>query len=231
MQIDGFIGFIKASAERSLFIMAEKARYWVGVAYPENMLDNWEDVIAEKLEIPFCYFIHDKDHLSEYNKKQGIEEEERKKHVHIMLVFANTTTYNHALNTLMALSKDGCKCVNKVEVVRNIRNKYEYLIHNTEDSRKKKKYAYSPAERICGNNFDIGAYEQVSLADKNKMALDICHLIKDNGIHNFVDLFEMVSGMGLEYFDILKSYSGLFDRMCNGNYQKKKYGNLDEPLK
>lgn len=213
--------------------MAEKAKYWVGVCYPENMLDDWQDKISEKLEVPFCYCVHDKDHLSEYNKKHMdehilLEEEERKKHVHIILAFNNTTTYNHALNTLMTLSKDGCKCVNKVEMVRNIRSKYEYLIHNTEDSKKKKKYAYPPAERISGNNFDIGAYEQLSSTDKNKMAMEICQLIKDNGIHNFIDLFEMVSGMGLEYFDILKSYSGLFDRMCNGNYQKKKYGELEK---
>lgn len=211
--------------------MAEKAKYWVGVCYPENMIDNWQEVIGEVLMVPYCYCLHDKDHLSEYNKKKNIEEEERKKHVHIMLAFTNTTTYNHALSTLLALSKQGCACLNKVEVVRHVRNKYEYLIHNTDDSRKKGKYLYPLEERISGNNFDIGSYEQITLADKNKMAMEICQLIKDNEIHNFIDLFEMVSGMGLEYFDILKSYSGLFDRMCNGNYQRKKYGNLDLPKK
>lgn len=210
----------------------EKARYWVGVCYPENMIDGWQDVIGDKLQVPYAYCIHDKDHLADYYKKAMgdkvlLPEEERKKHVHIIIAFNNTTTYNNALNTLMTLSKDGCKCLNKVEVVRNIRSKYEYLIHNTEDSKKKKKYAYPASERITGNNFDIGSYEQLSSTDKNKMAMEICQIIKDNEIHNFIDLFEMVSGMGLEYFDILKSYSGLFDRMCNGNYQKKKYGNLD----
>lgn len=197
----------------------EKARYWVGVCYPENMIDDWQDKIAEKLQVPFCYCLHDKDHLA-----GGKSDDERKVHAHIIIVFNNTTTYNNALNTLMSLSKDGCKCLNKVEVVRNIRNQYEYLIHNTEDSKKKKKYAYPANERITGNNFDIGSYEQLSSTDKNKMAMEICQLIRDNEIHNFIDLFELVSNMGLEYFDILKSYSGLFDRMCNGVYQKKKYG-------
>lgn len=200
--------------------MAEKAKYWVGVCYPENMVDDWKDVIGEKLEVSYCYCVHDKDHLSEYNKNQGIEEEERKTHVHIIMAFNNTTTYNHALNTLMTLSKEGCKCVNKVEMVRNIRHKYEYLIHNTEDSRKKKKYLYSPTERITGNNFDIGAFEQISTTDKNKMAMEICDLIKDKKITNFMDLYEIVSPMGLEYFEILKSYSGLFDRMCKGMFLK-----------
>ena len=210
--------------------MAEKAKYWVGVCYPENMLDNWQDIIGEVIMVPYSYCVHDKCHLSEYNKKQDVEEVERKKHVHIMLAFSNTTTYNHALSTLMALSKEGRTCINKVEMVRHVRNQYDYLIHDTNDSRKKGKYQYSPEERICGNNFDIGSYEQVSLADKNRMAMEICQLIKDNEIHNFIDLFEMVSGMGLEYFDILKSYSGLFDRMCNGNYQKKRYGTFDDKV-
>ena len=208
----------------------EKARYWVGVCYPENMIDDWQDVIAEKLQVPFCYCVHDKDNLSEYNKKKGdnTPEEERKTHVHIILAFSNTTTYNHALNTLMTLSKPNCKCLNKVEIVRSIRNQYEYLIHNTADSKKKKKYAYDASERITGNNFDVGAYEQISTADKNRMAMEICQLIRDKEIYNFVELFDLVSYMGIEYFDILKSYSGLFDRMCNGNYQKLRYGDLSE---
>ena len=202
--------------------MAEKARYWVGVCYPENMISDWAEKISEVLQVPFEYCVHDKDHLSEYNKKKGkdVEEEERKPHVHIVMAFANTTTYNHALNTLMALSKPGCKCVNKVEVVRNIRHVHDYLIHNTEDAKKKKKYQYPLSERISGNNFDIGAYEQVSLADKNKMAKELWTLIRDNGICNFADFFDMVSEMDMEYFEILKSYSGLFDRLCKGNYHK-----------
>ena len=46
------------------FFMAEtsreKARYWVAIMYPENMLDNWEDEISGKVQVPFAYCIHDK---------------------------------------------------------------------------------------------------------------------------------------------------------------------------
>ena len=76
------------------------AKYWVGVCYPENMLDNWQDVIAEKLEVAFCYCVHDKDHLSEYNKKRMkehifLEEEERKTHVHTYISFLRSITQPH----------------------------------------------------------------------------------------------------------------------------------------
>lgn len=208
--------------------MAEKAKYWVGVCYPENMIDNWRDKLDD-MGVSYAFCIHDKDHLSEYNKKKGkdVEEEERKTHVHIILAFNNTTTYNHALNTLMELSKPGKRCLNTMEIVRNIRNKYEYLIHNTEKAKKDKKYQYPIAERITGNNFDIGAYEQITSTDKNRMAKELCKLIRDNGICNFADFFDMVSEMDMEYFDIMKTYSGLFDRLCKGNYHKAQNGTND----
>ena len=35
----------------------EKSKYWVGVLYPENMIEDWEDVIAEKVQLPFAYCV------------------------------------------------------------------------------------------------------------------------------------------------------------------------------
>ena len=66
------------------------------------------------------------------------------------------------------LSAEGKKAINKCEAVVGIRNVYDYLIHDTEDCRKKGKEQYDPSERITGNNFDIGAYEQLGTAEKNE---------------------------------------------------------------
>ena len=110
-----------------------KARYWSAVTYPENMIDDWQVVCGDILQYPYCYCIHDKDHLSK-------SEEQRKVHVHWIICFPNTTTYNHALNIFKKLSKDGFDCVNKVEDINGIRNVYEYLIHNTETAKKQEKY-------------------------------------------------------------------------------------------
>lgn len=192
-----------------------KARYWVGVLYPENMKDGWQETICEDLQIPFAYCVHDKDVDSASN--------ERKTHVHLILVFPNTTTYQHALSVFNLLSSDGCTAINTCKAIINIRWMYDYLIHNTEDCRKKKKVLYDPSERILGNLFDIGAYEQVSLAEKNNVAKEMCQLIVDNGITNFADFFLIIAEYeDTIYFETLKTYSGLFERLCKGTWQKSQ---------
>ena len=64
--------------------MAEKNKYWWGVLYPENMIENWKDEISEKLQLPFAYCIHDK-----CKDEKG---EHRKTHVHLIVAFKNSFT-------------------------------------------------------------------------------------------------------------------------------------------
>ena len=98
--------------------------------------------------------------------------------MHLIVAFPNTTTYKHALNVMDLLSAEGKKAINKCEAVVGIRNVYDYLIHDTEDCRKKGKEQYDPSERITGNNFDIGAYEQLGTAEKNEMFLEMGEAIR-----------------------------------------------------
>lgn len=193
--------------------MAEKARYWVGVGYPENMIDNWEEEIGEKLQLPYSYCIHDK-----CTEKDG--KTPRKTHVHIMVVFPNTTTYNHAISVFKTLEKKGSIAFNKIERVLGVRHMYDYLIHDTEDCIKKDKHLYSPSERICGNNFDIGSYEQLSSTEKLDMLDELCDDIIDQNFRNFRQFFLYVrENRGKEYREIIKANSGLLDRLIKGNYQ------------
>lgn len=191
-----------------------KARYWVGVLYPENMIDDWEDEINAKLQIPFAYCKHYK-----CLDKEG---QPRPKHVHIMVVFANTTTYNHAMNTFKKLEKDGCKAINKCERVQGVRWMYEYLIHNTEDAIKKKKHQYDPSERITGNNFDIGLYEQISLADEEDIINAICNIIELNQFTNFYDIDKYIRENGdVEYKRIFRRHQSYFNNIVKGLFHKK----------
>ena len=115
--------------------------------------------------------------------RQGQQSEHRKDHVHLIVAFPNTTTYKHALNVMDLLSAEGKKAINKCEAVVGIRNVYDYLIHDTEDCRKKGKEQYDPSERITGNNFDIGAYEQLGTAEKNEMFLEMGQAIRKAWLH------------------------------------------------
>lgn len=190
-----------------------KSRYWVGVLYPENMIDNWEFDIGDIIQVPYAYCKHYKD--------TDTKSEHRKDHVHLILVFSNTTTYNHAFNIFNLLSADGKQALNTIQAVVNIRSMYDYLIHNTETCKRKGKELYKASERICGNNFDIGSYEQLSIAEKNNMCKELCDIIIENGFINFADFYVyVISEFDESYFDILKSYSGFFERLTKANYQK-----------
>ena len=194
--------------------MAEKNKYWTAVCYPENMVDDWKDRIGDLLQTPYCYCVHDQDTLAD-------SEEDRKVHVHIVNAFNNTTTYKHALSVFQSLSKPGTICVNTCKPVINIKHMYNYLIHDTEDCRKKGKHLYDVSERICGNNFDIGNFEQLSSAEKNDICYELCTLIVKEGYTNFTDFF--VNAMGdfdSSYFEVIKTHSGLLERLCKGNYLK-----------
>ena len=200
-----------------------KNKYWVGVLYPENMRQDWQTEIGDLVELPYAYCIHsaDKDSKSEH----------RKDHVHLILVWPNPTTYNHALSVYSKLSADGKKALNRIEPIINIRSKYEYLIHNTETCKKQGKELYEPEDRICGNNFDIGSYEQIGIAEKRAMCKELCQVIMQNQFSNFADFYAYVSiNYDDNYFEVLISHSGLFERLTKGNYQKWQQGQSRQPV-
>lgn len=198
----------------------DKARFWTGVLYPENMKEGWQDVIGDTLQYPYAYCLHTQD--------KDTKSEHRKDHVHLIVAFPNTTTYKHALNVMDLLSADGKKAINKCEAVIGIRNVYDYLIHDTDDSRKKGKELYPKESRITGNNFDIGAYEQLGTAEKNEMFMALSNAIKDNNIVNYMDFYEYVveTYEDMNYIEVMRCYSSHFQRMCDGNYQRWQQGRL-----
>lgn len=139
-----------------------KARNWWAVLYPENMIDGWEDKIYRLLQVPFEYIIHDKDEVElEEDVKQP-----RKVHVHLIIHYQNPTTYKHACSLFNLLSKDGCKCFNKIEAVIYLKYAHSYLSHRTPDCIKKGKFLYEPENIISGNNFDLGAFSDLEESDK-----------------------------------------------------------------
>lgn len=195
-----------------------KAKYWEALMYPENMLDDWQDQIAVLLQKPVAYCIHNAD----LTNKKG---EDRKEHVHIIVAYGNTTTENNALRLFKRLEKEGKHAIpnDKIQQCIDIRRCYDYLIHDTDDCRKKGKHIYDPKERICLNGFDIGNFEQISEHDKDDMAKELCDVIIDNMFTNFSDFYMyVISNYDSKYFNIIKAYSGLFERITKGNYQKTK---------
>lgn len=191
----------------------KKARYWVAVLYLENMIPGWEETIDDLIELPFAYCIHRAD--------LDTKSEHRKDHVHIIIAFPNTTTYKHAMNVFSLLNAEGRRALNTCKAVINIRNKYDYLIHDTKKAREQGKHLYDPSERIEGNNFDIGAYEQVTQEDKNRMLREMLDFCVDNAIPDISTFYtEYEPLQDAQVFDVFKSYGALVERICKGNHHR-----------
>lgn len=189
----------------------EKSKYWVGVLYPENMIPQWQDKVAETVQLPCVYCVHDKCVDTAGNP--------RKVHVHMMIVFRNTTTYKHALSVFNMLSAEGKTAVNTIKRVLGVRNMYNYLIHDTEDCRKKRKHLYDKAERVECNGFDIGVYEQLSQDEKEDMLDEMCEAIMENGFTNFYECFAFVkSNYDKAYVRVFRQHSGFFERLARGRF-------------
>lgn len=185
-----------------------KARYWTMVLYPESMVENWQENIGDILQLPYAYCIHDKC-LDENG-------DIRKTHVHILVAFSNTTTYKNVLTLANQLG-----VANKVERCNNVRHVYNYLIHDTDTCRKKNKHLYDPSERIVGNNFDIGAYEQLTTTDKLSIKKDLAKLIRKYHFFNFDDFDEyVIDNLDLEYYQVMCENQGYFNNLVRGHYNK-----------
>lgn len=188
-----------------------KARMWVGVLYPENMVEDWENKIGDVVQLPYAYALHTKD--------IDTKSEHRKDHIHLILVFPNTTTYNHALSVFSLLNAPGKKAVNTCEAVINIRHCYDYLIHDTENAKKQGKFVYEPEHRVTGNLFDIGSYEQLGAAEKREMLKELCDFIIEEKICNLADFYiGATAKFSAEHFDIISAHNAMLDRLCRGNY-------------
>ena len=195
-----------------------KARFWTAVLYLENMVSDWETLIGDIVQYPYAYCIHNADTDS--------KSKHRKDHAHIVLAFPNTTTYRHAMSVFELLSAEGKKALNTCEAVIGIRNVYDYLIHDTETCRKQGKHQYETSERITGNNFDIGAYEQLSTTEKNAMFEELSRCIDEFNFCNYADFFifalDNFVSQDANYIEVLKANSGHFERLTRGNYLRSQ---------
>ena len=190
----------------------QKARYWTFILYPESMIDDWESKVSMLMEYPIAYCKHDKDIYVDDNG----EVHQRKEHVHFLLCCNNTTTYNHVLKIAQRLGK-----CNVVKSVLNVSNMYN-LIHDTEDSKKHKKYQYAKEERIELNGFDIGSYIQLSTSEKMAITKELIALACTGQFTNFYDYTQYILTTYEDdaYFNEFISHQSLLNNIIRGNYHK-----------
>ena len=201
---------------------SQKARFWWAVLWCENMEEDWQSRIEEILQgLPYAYCIHDKDF------DDGDPQESRKKHVHLLFAYGNSTTYKQALSIFKRLGENA---VNTCEPVFKVRYAYNYLIHDTKECAKKRlqddaacrkhrKHLYDRSERIEGNDFDIGLFEQLSTAERHNYIKNMDETLISGNIYDY-SVAAQVFGEADDpvIFDIFLGHSAHFERMCKGIY-------------
>lgn len=180
------------------------------------MNPSWRSDVYRVLEgVPFAYCIHDKDIDS--------ETKDRKVHVHFLVVLPANTTDKYITKVFNeGLSLPGKTAFIQARPALTVRGAYDYLIHKTESAIVSGKYQYPEVDRVCGNNFDIGLFEQVSLEEKKSFRNELVFYIHEQ---NFTT-FRSFMNLGLLHYkdqqelflEVVASYSGFFTNLIKGNY-------------
>lgn len=192
-----------------------KAKYWVGILWCESMRPDWKDIIELTLQLPFEYIVHNRDINGHGDFK--------KEHVHLMIAFPNTTTENHCKTLFNMLSAPGCTCCNRVYRVIGVKYMDQYFTHSTPEAIKQKKVLYDDSEKVLGLGWNTESFNQSFIQDKYAAVIEISKFIIEHGITNYADLFEeIVSFFDMSYMEILLGYSGHFDRVVKGVWQKQQ---------
>lgn len=200
----------------------KKSKYWNLILYPESMQNPNLGDCADELGVDFAYCLHDKD--------EDGHKGDRKAHYHVLFATSNdgTTTAKHVYDIFNKLSTPGKKCALRPEIPGSVKHSYAYLIHDTENARKKGKYQYSPEERISCNQFDIARYETIDKLEKDRMCkelVDFEYTWRFENLAAYYEAFErseQFKEQHIEYFNQLKLLNAFIDRICRGYAMEAK---------
>lgn len=152
-----------------------KSRWWWFIAYPDSLPDNWKDILL-LTGIPFIVSpLHDKDINTDGKYKKA--------HYHIIVIFANPTTYNHVLNHC-------CKPINATipQVILNLAGSVAYLTHKGIND----KAQYQSCDIECFNGSHVYLKDADYIADVYSA---IEAVIREKRPSNMLALIDACSGI------------------------------------
>lgn len=189
-----------------------KKRNWAFVMYPESMPDNWKEIFSlSGLQIAVSP-LHDKD--------LNADEEEKKPHYHVIVVYGNTTTYNNVLQFTKQLN------ATIPQALESVRGYYRYFTHK--DNPEKHQYDEKDIQTFGG--FDILEFVELTKTEVNKLISELTYIIRDNDIFEYSDLiFYCLDNQLNDYFAVASNHTLYFCNLLNslrnkGNKEKEKNG-------
>lgn len=152
----------------------KRTRNFVAIGYPESLVPDWLDKLSDT-HIPIVISpLHDKD-INPNN-------ETKKEHYHIMLLYDAPHTYEQAQEVFSMIGATKCEMVNST------RGQARYLCHLDNQE----KYQYSISDVKCLNGVDYQSL--IELPSDNWQAVrEMIQFIKENNIIAYSDLLEYAS--------------------------------------
>lgn len=183
-----------------------KERYWTFIVYPESLPDNWLEYLQDTgLKIAISP-LHDKD----INANNEI----KKSHYHIVLLFDGPTTYNRVEKITKEINGSIPKRVLSVQGI------LRYLTHKDNPE----KAQYNEEDIKCLNGLDIQEYDGLTKSNIEIIKKDIIQLIRKNDINEYSILInELIDMDAREWLQVASNNTTFF----NAYVKSKKYVDLD----
>lgn len=151
-----------------------KKRNWAFVLYPESAPSNWLQLLQDSgLQVAISP-LHDKD--------INPDNEPKKPHYHIILIYDGPTTYNNVKTLTDSLNQP------IPQPLEQVRGYYRYLTHKDNPE----KYQYNENEIRTLNGFDILNYIELTKSEVIKIKSELFAFIVDNDITEYSDLIELL---------------------------------------
>ena len=184
----------------------QKSRGWITLVYPESEVKNWQGILAQIGQQCIISPLHDKD----YN--QGEEQEQKKPHYHVLLLWDGPTTYKNAKRVVDIIGGVGCFAA------MSIRGCVRYWCHL--DNPEKAQYNIEDIVQIGGIDIeDI----LLSKSDEDIMLEEIFRTIREYNFLIYADFVDWCSMNNKEWFSLImhKHRENIFKYMRSIEYYGK----------
>lgn len=172
-----------------------KKRNWAFVLYPESAPKNWKDILIETgLQIAISP-LHDKDF--------NADNEEKKAHYHIIIVYDGPTTYNNVRNLTESLGQP------IPQPLEQVRGYYRYLTHKDNPE----KYQYDEKDILTFNGFNIKDFVELTSSEIIALKKQIQSFIRDNEILEYSILMDTLLDNDMNnLYEVASNNTYFFDK-------------------
>lgn len=191
----------------------QKSRGWLTLVYPESAREGWQNILAQIGQQCVISPLHDKD----YN--QGEENELKKPHYHVLLLWDGPTTFKNAKRVVELICGVGCFAA------MSVRGSIRYFCHL--DNPDKVQYDVKDLVQLGGIDIDDIL---LSKSDEDFMLEEIFRTIREFNFYIYADFIDWCSMNNKEWFSLImhKHRENVFKYMRSIEYYGKDERNTTE---